>query len=48
MEGRVGAGGGEVKGIGVDLGVIEGSSFGNLMGDKGGDMIGEFGGACEE
>ncbi|GJU93763.1 hypothetical protein Tco_1318519 [Tanacetum coccineum] len=48
VEGRVGAGGGEVKGIGVDLGVLMGSSFGNLIGDKGGDKIGEFGGACEE
>ena len=45
MEGRVGAGGGEIKGIGVDFGVLMDSSFGNMMGDKGGDKIGEFGGA---
>ncbi|GKF97717.1 hypothetical protein Tco_0293538, partial [Tanacetum coccineum] len=48
LDGCDGAGGGEVKGGGVDLGVVNsllGEILGDVMGEKGRDTIGVDGGA---
>ncbi|GKB32236.1 hypothetical protein Tco_0871637 [Tanacetum coccineum] len=46
LDGRVGAGGGVVNGGGVDLGVSKQFSLESIfIGDSGGEIIGEVGGA---
>ncbi|GJU29553.1 hypothetical protein Tco_1173142 [Tanacetum coccineum] len=47
LDGCVGAGGGKVNGGGVDLGVSKQFSLELIVGDSGGVIIGEVGGAPE-